>query len=148
MRIILLEDINTLGYKDEVVEVKPGYGRNFLIPQKKAILATPGNIKATEERKKQQANKYAKMIEDYKAIASKVEAGSVKLSAKTGETGKIFGNITSVQISDAIKEQMNLEVDRRKIRILDDVKTTGAYSAEVELHREVKATLKFEVAGV
>ena len=147
MRIILLEDINTLGYKDEVVEVKPGYGRNYLIPQKKAILATPGNIKATEERRKQQANKYAKMLEDHKAIAAKVEAGSVKITAKTGATGKIFGNVTSVQLSDAMKAQMNLDVDRRKVRILDEVKTTGTFSAEVELHREVKATLKFEVVG-
>lgn len=145
MDIILLEDIDNLGYKDEIITVKNGYGRNYLIPQKKAILANSSTRKALEEKLRQQEQKYQKMLEEFNAQAKKIENSSVKVGAKVGTSGKIFGSVTTIQVADAIQQASSIAVDRKKIKIPSEIKKLGEYEAEVELHRDVKVTVSFEV---
>ena len=147
MDIILLEDVDHLGYKDDVVSVKPGFARNYLIPQHKAIIANASNKKALDEKLKQQKNKIEKAMEAYRAQAAKLEGVTIKIGAKVGSTDKIFGSVTAHQIADAIKNQTGVEVDRKKIKMPDDIKTTGTYTAEVELHRDIKVPVEFEVVA-
>jgi large subunit ribosomal protein L9 len=145
MKIILSEDIKNLGFKDDVVEVKAGYGRNYLIPQGKAKLATEGALKMLAEDIRQREFKLDKIRKDAEAVATKLNGVSLTLSAKTGTSGKIFGSITALQVANMLKDQ-GYEVDRRKI-MLDDVKTLGSYEAIVTLFKDINATVKVEVVA-
>lgn len=147
MEIILIQNVDKLGFADEIVDVKPGYARNYLIPQGLAKLATLSAKKDLAEKLKQRAHKEAKIKEELQAVAAKVEAASVKVVAKVGENGKIFGSVSNVQVAEALKNA-GVEVERRLISIKGDViKEVGAYTATVKLHKEVSAELKFEVIG-
>jgi large subunit ribosomal protein L9 len=147
MNIILLQDIDKVGEKFEVVTVKPGYGRNFLIPQKMAIIANRENLVKLEDHKQRELAKEANLIESYLALKEKVEATRLSIGAKAGTSGKIFGSVTSVQIIQAIKEQIGLEIDRRLIDMTEDVKDLGAYKAEIKFHKKVVATVNFDVVA-
>lgn len=146
MEVILKEDIQTLGYKDDVVNVKKGYARNFLIPQGKAIIATESAKKVLAENQKQRAHKLAQIKADAQALAEKMEGVTLSIGAKTSSTGTIFGSVTSIQISDALKEK-GFEVDRKVIVIKDQVKEVGNYNAVLRLHKEVSVDIPFEVVA-
>ena len=147
MQVILIQDVNNLGGANELVTVKNGYGRNFLIPSKLAIEASPSNLKQREEKVKQQAKKEAKLLAEINSVIATLTNGALKLGAKTGTTGKIFGSVTSVQIARAIKEQKGYEIDRRRITILDDVKELGTYKANIDFGNGNECEVEFEVIG-
>ncbi len=146
MEIILKTDIKGLGYKNDLVEVKPGYGRNYLIPQGFAVLATGSNKKILAENIKQAAHKAEKIKTEAENIASKIAEMTLEIKAKIGESGKIFGKVTTLQISDALAIQ-GIDIDRKKISISGPVDGAGEFSADVDLHREVKTKVKFVVVG-
>ena len=146
MEVILKEDILTLGYKDDVVNVKKGYARNYLIPQGKAIIASESAKKVLAENQKQRAHKLTQIKADAQAIADKMEGVSLTIGAKTSTTGTIFGSVTNIQIAEALKEK-GFEVDRKLILIKDQVKEVGAYNAVVKLHKEVLVEVPFEVVA-
>ncbi|AWW31787.1 50S ribosomal protein L9 [Echinicola strongylocentroti] len=146
MDVILKTDIKGLGYKNDLVTVKPGYGRNYLIPQGFAVLATASNRRILEENIKQAAHKAEKIKTEAEEIAAKIEGIKLEIKAKIGDSGKIFGKVTTLQISDALAEK-GVEVDRKKIAISTPVTGAGEYVAEVDLHREVKTEAKFEVVA-
>lgn len=145
MEVILLSDIATLGHKDDIVSVKPGYGRNYLIPQGYAILATESAKKIVAENIKQRAHKEAKIKAEAEELAAKLAEVKLSLSAKSSAAGKIFGSINNVMISEALAAQ-GYDIDRKKI-ILKEVKEIGEYTATVKLHREVKVEVAFEVVA-
>jgi large subunit ribosomal protein L9 len=145
MEVILLQDVDNVGAKHEVVAVRNGYGRNYLIPQKLAIIANKGNRARLDELKKQEASREAKMLGHYQEIAASLKGATLKVGAKAGTTGKIFGSVTNVQLAQALKEQLNVDVDRKKIVLPDEVKTLGTYSAVLHLHPEVETSVVFEV---
>ena len=145
MEIILLKDIDNVGDKHEIVTVKDGYGRNYLIPQKLAIIANKSNRARLDELKKQEANREAKMLGHYQELASRLKDAVLKVGAKAGTTGKIFGSVTSIQITQALKDQFDIEIERKKVDMPDEVKEIGTYTAKLNLHPEVQADLTFEV---
>jgi large subunit ribosomal protein L9 len=132
MQVILIQDVNNLGSANELVTVKNGYGRNYLIPQKFAVEANPSNLKQLEERMKQQAKKEAKLLSEINSVIKVLQDGPLKIGAKTGTSGKIFGSVTSVQIARAIREQKGYEIDRRRIHIIDEIKELGTYAAKID----------------
>jgi large subunit ribosomal protein L9 len=145
MDIILKENVENLGLKDDLVTVKDGYGRNFLIPQGKAVVATKSAIKVREENMRQRAHKIEKMKEEAQASLKKLQSAEIEVGAKAGEGGKIFGSVNTIQLADAIKK-MGIEVDRKNIRIENEpIKSLGTYTAEVEIVRGVKGTVEFKV---
>ncbi len=147
MEIILKKNVDKLGYKDDIVTVKPGYGRNFLIPQGYAIIATPSNKKAHAEVLRQRSHKEEKIREEAKAVATKLEGLTIKIGAKVGENGKIFGSVNTVQLSEALKAE-GLDIDRKSLKIKDEpIKEVGSYKAEANLHKDVSVEFSFEVAG-
>ena len=146
MEIILLEDVANLGYKDDVVKVKNGYGLNYLIPQGKAIVATPSAKKVLAENQKQRAHKFAQIKADAQAIADKMEGVSLTIGAKTSSSGTIFGSVTNIQVAEMLKEK-GFEVDRKLILIKDAVKEVGNYKAILKLHKEVSVEIPFEVVA-
>ncbi len=147
MEVILKDDLANLGHKNEVVKVKAGYGRNYLIPQGLAVLATPSAIKVHEENMRQRAHKEEKIKNDALELAQKMEGLSLTIGAKTSTTGKIFGSVNTVQIAEAI-EKAGFTVERKNISIKEDqVKEIGKYVATVKLHREVKVEVNFEVVA-
>lgn len=146
MEIILKTDIKGLGYKNDLVEVKPGYGRNYLIPQGYAVLATSSNKKILAENIKQAAHKAEKIKTEAEELAVKLANLTLEIKAKIGESGKIFGKVTTLQISDALSEK-GINIDRKKISINVPVQGAGEFEAEVDLHREVKSNVKFVVVG-
>jgi len=147
MEIILKKNVDKLGYKDETVTVKNGYGRNFLIPQGYAILATPSNKKAHAETLKQRAHKETKILAEAEAIAAKLVDVTIKIATKVGENGKIFGSVNTVQITEALRAQ-GFDIDRKSIKIKEEqIKEIGTYEAEANLHKGVRPTFKFEVVG-
>lgn len=146
MQVILKEDILNLGYKDDVVTVKSGYGRNYLIPQGKAVIATPSELKMLAENMKQRAHKLEKIKNDAKELAAKLEGVSLTIGAKTSSTGKIFGSVNNIQIAEAL-EKAGYEVDRKVIFIKESVKEVGAYKAILKLHKEVSVEIPFEVVA-
>lgn len=146
MEVILKEDIQSLGYKDDVVNVKKGYARNFLIPQGKAVIATESAKKVLAENQKQRAHKLAQIKADAQALAEKMEGVTLAIGAKTSSTGTIFGSVTNIQVADALKEK-GFEVDRKLIVIKDQVKEVGNYNAVVRLHKEVSVDIPFEVVA-
>jgi large subunit ribosomal protein L9 len=146
MEVILKKDIPNLGYATEVVKVRDGYGRNYLIPQGFAILATEANKKINAENLKQKAFKEEKVRKEAEALAKLLETVTVKIGAKVASTGKIFGSVNSLQIAEALKEQFNYDVDRKKIHLDgDSVKEVGEYKAKVMLHKGVSVMINFEV---
>ncbi len=145
MEIILLTDIANLGHKDDIVDVKQGYGRNYLIPQGYAILATPSARKVVAENLRQRAHKEAKLKAEAEALAAQLAEVKLTIGAKTSSTGKIFGSVNSIMISESLKEK-GFDVDRKKI-VLKDVKEVGTYTALIKLHREVKVDVEFEVVS-
>jgi len=147
MEVILKKNVDKLGYKDEVVTVKPGYGRNFLIPQGYAILATSSAIKAHTETMKQKAHKESKVLAEAEALATKLEEVTLTIGTKAGENGKIFGSVNTVQLAEALKG-LGYDIDRKSLKIKNEpIKEVGSYEAEVNLHKGVKPTLKFNVVG-
>ncbi len=144
MEVILKEDILTLGYKDDVVNVKKGYARNYLIPQGKAVIASESAKKVLAENQKQRAHKLAQIKANAEALAARMEGVSLTIGAKTSSTGTIFGSVTTIQIAEALKEK-GFEVDRKLIQIKDAVKEVGSYQAVVKLHKEVSVEIPFEV---
>jgi large subunit ribosomal protein L9 len=147
MQLILKKNVDKLGYKDEVVNVKPGYGRNFLIPQGYAVIATDSSLKAHNEMLKQRSHKENKVKEEAEAIATKLEGLVVKIGAKVGENDKIFGSVNTIQLSEALAKE-GVEIDRKSIKIKNEpIKEVGTYEAEANLHKDVKQSFNFEVVG-
>lgn len=147
MQVILIQDVNNLGGANELVTVKNGYGRNYLIPQKFAVEANPSNLKQLNERLKQQAKKEAKLMAELNSVIAVLKDGTLKIGAKTGTSGKIFGSVTSVQIARAIKEQKGYEIDRRRISIIDEVKELGTYKAKIDFGNGNETEVEFEVVA-
>lgn len=147
MEIILLQDVDKVGEKHEVVKVKPGYARNYLIPQGLALIANKANLNRLDEMRRQEEAREMKRYDEYKAVADALEGKTLKIGAKAGTSGKIFGSVTNIQISNALKEQFNLDVDRRKVQLPEDVKEVGTYTLVLSLHPEVKPEIKFEVVA-
>ncbi|WP_165020437.1 MULTISPECIES: 50S ribosomal protein L9 [unclassified Dysgonomonas] len=146
MQVILKEDVLNLGFKDDIVTVKDGYGRNYLLPQGKGVIATESAKKVLAENLKQRAHKLAKIKEDAQALAAKLEGVSLSIGAKTSSTGTIFGSVTNIQISEAL-EKLGYNVDRKTILIKDAVKEVGTYKAIAKLHKEVSVEIPFEVVS-
>ena len=146
MKIILKEDIQNLGYKDDIVEVKDGYGRNYLIPQGKAIIANPSNLRQLEEDQRQRAHKLAKIKADAEAVAASLTDVSLTIGAKASATGTIFGSVNNIQIAEAL-EKLGHNIDRKIIVLKEPVKELGKYTAKVNLHKEVSVEIPFEVVA-
>ncbi|MBF6597313.1 MAG: 50S ribosomal protein L9 [Fermentimonas sp.] len=146
MEVILKEDILSLGYKDDVVNVKKGYARNFLIPQGKAVIASDSAKKVLAENQRQRAHKIAQIKADSEALAAKMEGVTLTIGAKTSKTGTIFGSVTNIQIAEALLEK-GFEIDRKIILIKDQVKEVGNYTAIAKLHKEVSVEIPFEVVS-
>jgi len=144
MEVILKNDVKHLGYKDDVVKVRPGYARNFLLPKGWAVAATDSTKKMLSETMKQRAYKEQKLKAEAEKISAALKNMVVKVGAKVGESGKIFGSVTAIQIADAIKK-LGYDVDRKNITITGDVKTVGTYTADVRFHKEVIEKVSFEV---
>lgn len=140
MKLVLIGEVENLGLAGDVVTVKDGYGRNFLIPQGKAIVATKGAVKSIEENNKQAFKKREALLKEAKSTSEKLAATSVTISVNAGEDGKLFGTVTNVQVADALNEK-GFEVDRRKVTI-DDVKHLGEYVATVQVQGDIKAEVK------
>jgi large subunit ribosomal protein L9 len=147
MQVILIQDVNNLGGVNELVSVKNGYARNFLIPQKMAVEANPSNLKMLEERQKQQKKKEEKMLAEINKVVEVLKAAPLRIKAKTGTSGKIFGSVTSVQLAKAIREEKGYDIDRRRIHILDEVKELGTYKAKIDFGGGKDTELEFEVVG-
>ena len=146
MKIILKENVADLGYKDDVVEVKDGYGRNYLIPQGKAVLATPASLKQLAEDQRQRAHKIAQIKAEAEAAAKAIEGLKLTIGAKTSSTGTVFGSVNSIQIAEAL-EKLGHNVDRKNIFIKQPVKEVGTYVATVKFHKEVAVDIEFEVVA-
>jgi large subunit ribosomal protein L9 len=146
MQVILLEDIVNLGDKDDIVTVKSGYGRNYLIPQKKAVIASESAKKVLAENLRQRVHKLEKIKNDAQEIAAKLEGVSLTIGAKTSSTGTIFGSVTNIQIADELAKQ-GFEIDRKTISIKEAVKEVGSYKAFVKLHKEISVEIPFEVVS-
>ena len=145
MQVILIQDVNNLGGANELVTVKNGYGRNFLIPSKLAVEASPSNLKQLNEKLKQQAKKEAKLLAEINSVIAALTEGTLKIGAKTGTSGKIFGSVTTVQIARAIRDQKGYEIDRRRITIAEDVKELGTYKAKIDFGNGNETEVDFEV---
>jgi large subunit ribosomal protein L9 len=147
MQVILKEDVAHLGSKNDVVNVKPGYGRNYLIPRGFGVLATESAMKVHAENMRQRAHKEAKIKEDAVELAKKLEGKSLTIGAKTSTSGKIFGSVNTIQIAEALEKE-GFNIERKNISIKEDsVKEVGTYSATIKLHREVKVEVSFSVVA-
>jgi large subunit ribosomal protein L9 len=147
MEIILVQDVDNLGAAHERVQVKNGYARNYLIPRKLAIEANPSNLKQLEERLKQKKKKEEKLLAEVNKVIETLKSSPLKIGAKTGTSGKIFGSVTSVQLARAIRDQKGYEIDRRRIHILDEVKELGNFKAKVDFGNGNEAEVEFEVVA-
>lgn len=148
MEVILKQDILNVGYANDVVTVKNGYARNYLIPQGLAMVANATNRKVNAENQKQKSFKEIKIRSEAEAFASKLNKLTLTIGAKAATTGKIFGSVNTIQIAEALREQFNFEVDRKRIKLDgDSIKELGSYEAILSLHKDVKATIKFDVVA-
>lgn len=147
MQVILIKDVDNLGQRDELVTVRNGYARNYLIPQKFAVEANPSNLKQQEERLKVKAKKEAAMLAEINKVIEVLKQSPVKVGAKTGTSGKIFGSITALQIARAVRDQKGYEIDRKRISIVDDVKELGTYKASIDFGSGNVTEIEFEVIG-
>lgn len=145
MEIILLQDIDKVGEKHTIVTVKDGYGRNYLIPKGLALVANKTNRSKLDELKRREAEVEAKVVAEHQAVADRLKDLVLKIGAKAGTSGKLFGSVTSIQIAAALKEQAGVDVDRKKIIIEEDIKELGSYTAVLDLHKKVDAKVQFEV---
>lgn len=141
MQVILLEDIPSLGKSGDLIKVSDGYGRNYLIPQKKAVFATEKNLKALDHQKRLVQHRLGKVKKDAQSIAQAIEKTSCTIVKSAGESGKLFGSVTSMEIESYLKEN-GIEVDRKKILLEEPIKSVGTYAVPIKLHPEVTATLK------
>lgn len=146
MKVILKENVASLGYKDDVVEVKSGYGRNYLIPQGLAIVASDAALKQLKENLRQRAHKIAKIIEDAKAAAAAIEGVKLTIPAKTSASGAIYGSVGAAQISEALAK-LGHDIDRKIINLKDAIKAVGVYTATVKFHKEVEQEIEVEVVA-
>ena len=147
MQVILIQDVDNLGARHELVNVKNGYARNYLIPRKLAVEANPSNLKQHEEKLKVIAKKEAAMLAELNKVIEILKSSPVKVAAKTGTTGKIFGSITSLQIARAIRDQKGYEIDRKRITISDDVKELGTHKVSIDFGNSNTVEIDFEVVG-
>ncbi len=147
MQVILIQDVDNLGGVNELVTVKNGYARNFLIPQKKAVEANASNRKQMEEKQKQLAKKEAKLLSEINSVIAVLKESPLRIGAKTGTSGKIFGSVTSLQISRAIRDQKGYEIDRKRIHITDEVKELGSYKAGIDFGNGNTTEVDFEVVA-
>jgi large subunit ribosomal protein L9 len=147
MDIILIKDVDNLGGKNELVKVRNGYARNFLIPRGMAVEANPSNRKQLDERLKVAAKKEAAMLAEVNSVIAKLQEGPLQVGAKTGTSGKIFGSVTSLQISRAIRDQKGYEIDRKRISINEDVKELGSYKASIDFGNGKQAEVAFDVVA-
>jgi large subunit ribosomal protein L9 len=147
MQVILIQDVDNLGGRNELVTVKNGYARNFLIPGKLAVEANPSNMKQLEERLKVKGKKEAAMLAEINKVIDVLKSSPVKIGAKTGTSGKIFGSVTSLQITRAIRDQKGYEIDRKRISIVDEVKELGAYKASIDFGNGQLVEIDFEVVA-
>ena len=146
MEVILIQDLANLGFKNDIVKVRDGYGRNYLLPQKIAIIANEANRKQLAENLKQQAHKAAKLLADAEALAAKLAETVIEVKAKANEDGKIFGTVTTAAIADALAAQ-EIAIDKKVITLVEPIKQLGEYTAQARLHREVKADIKLNVVA-
>jgi large subunit ribosomal protein L9 len=146
MEVILKQDIQGLGYKNDIVKVKAGYGRNYLIPNGLALIANSSNKRLTEENVRQMAHKASKLKQDAEALASRIGELTVEIKTKAGETGKIFGAVTVLQVSDVLRAK-GFEVDRKRIHFREQPKQLGTFAVTLDLHKEVKHEIKVEVTA-
>lgn len=148
MDVILKQDVDNLGYKNDLVSVKPGYARNFLVPNGMAVIANASTKKVREEDLRQRAHRETKLIEEANALLKKIQGADIKVGAKAGEGDKIFGSVNAIQVAEAIKTATGSEVDRKKVGLKEStVKKLGKYTATVKLHKEVEGEFEFEVVG-
>jgi large subunit ribosomal protein L9 len=146
MEIILKKDVTDLGYAHDVVTVKDGFARNFLIPQGQAVMATEPNKKINAEDLRQKSFKAQKTRKEAELVAQSLENITVKIGAKAAETGKIYGSVNAIQIADALRDQFKIDIDRKKIHVDgDSIKETGSYTASIRLHKELQVNINFEV---
>lgn len=145
MDVILLQDVEKVGAKLDIVKVKDGFGRNFLIPQKMAMVANVKNRARINDIKSKEAEVLAARLDECQILSEKIKAGTLKIGAKAGTSGKIFGSVTNVQLAAALSDQLGVNVERRLIVLIDEVKELGEYTAKVNLHPEVNTMVKFEV---
>lgn len=148
MEIILLQDVANLGYKDDIVKVKNGYANNYLLPNRMAVIATPSNRKQHDETMRQRAFKEEKLRKDATTLQAALEGKTVRIMAKVGESGQLFGSVNNIQVAEALKEQHNYEIDRKQI-VVDGskIKSVGEYKALVNLYRDIKTEITLEVVG-
>ena len=147
MQVILIQDVDNLGGANELITVKNGYARNFLIPGKLAVEANPSNLKQMEEKVKQLSKKENKLLAEINSVIEVLKAAPLKIGAKTGTSGKIFGSVTSLQITRAIRDQKGYEIDRKRIQIPDEVKELGSYKAVIDFGNGNHTEVEFEVIG-
>jgi large subunit ribosomal protein L9 len=147
MQVILIKDVDNLGGKDELVTVKNGYARNFLFPTKQAVEANPSNLKQLEERLKAKAKKEAAMLAEITKVISVLTSSPIKLTAKTGTSNKIFGTITSLQVTRAIREQKGYEIDRRRISLPEEIKELGSYKATIDFGNGQNTEVDIEIGA-
>lgn len=147
MEIILKQDVSGLGYKNDLLTVKDGYGRNYLIPKGLAIIATSSEKKQLEELRKQQAFKEDKIVKEVEAVKTVLEGAEIKIPQKVGESGKLFGSVTPLQVSLAIKEQKSIDIDRKNITISEVIKTVGTYPATIKLHKDLAFDVQLIIEG-
>jgi large subunit ribosomal protein L9 len=146
MEVILKQDVAGLGYKNDIVKVKPGYGNNYLIPNGIALIATDSNKRLVQENIRQAAHKAAKIKQDAEALAAKIGELTIEIGTKAGESGKIFGAVTALQIADALKAK-GFDIDRKKVVLKESPKQIGTYNATLDLHKEVKHEIKVKVVA-
>jgi large subunit ribosomal protein L9 len=147
MEVILIQDVDNLGGANEVVKVRNGYARNYLIPRKLAVEANPVNLKQLEARINQLRKKEEAMLAEINSVIEKLKEAPLKIGAKSGTSGKIFGTVTPLQISRAIREQKGYEIDRKKIQLPDEIKELGLYKATIEFGNGQTAEVEFEVVA-
>jgi large subunit ribosomal protein L9 len=146
MEVILKQDVTGLGYKNDIVKVRPGYGNNYLIPNGFALIATDSNKRLVQENIRQASHKAAKVKQDAEALASKIGDLTIEIGTKAGESGKIFGAVTAIQIADVLKSK-GFEIDRKKVILKESPKQLGTYNATLDLHKEVKHEIKVKVVA-
>ena len=147
MQVILIQDVDNLGGANELVAVKNGYARNFLIPGKLAVEANPSNLKRMQEKAKQFEKKEAKLLAEINSVIAVLKSSPLRIGAKTGTSGKIFGSVTSLQLTRAIRDQKGYEIDRKRITIPNEVKELGLYKAEIDFGNGNHTEVEFEVVG-
>ncbi len=145
MKVILLEQVEGIGKKGEMKEVKDGFGRNFLIPRHLAMPATQGNVKSLQERAKKLIDQKERVLKTAEATKQKLEGASLTIKHRAGQDGKLFGSVTSKELAEAVKRELGLQLDRKSIRLDEPIKMTGTYTVEIHLDKGISAQLKFEV---